>query len=221
MKWYRFSWSKRRSVGKYTRANDQHLQTYRPRFDALEERLPPGDTVLGGLLAWALLAREGRTSLAWGLSPWGAGEQSFGQPRRSDRVIPPSEFLSPFQGSGGHERVDSQGWRPGLPTVAPPGMANDLTGGTVSNPVPPPRGAAPCGAAVVPPFSRPADAAKGSPGRAPPQPFGVRPVFPDREGTPQQVRLGGPLLESVADTKPPPAGPASGVHALFNLDIKA
>src|SRR5262249_948279 len=167
MKWYRFSWSKRRSVGKYTRANDQHLQTYRPRFDALEERLPPGDTVLGGLLAWALLAREGRTSLALGLSPWGAVEQSFGRPQRSDRVIPPSEFLSPFQGSGGHERVDSQGWRPGRPTVAPPGMANDLTDGTVSNPVLPQRGATPLSAADLHAVYRPADAGNGFTGLSP------------------------------------------------------
>src|SRR6516225_1416047 len=79
MNWFRFTRGKRRSVAKRTRANDQRVKTYRPRLDALEERLPPGDTVLGGLLArwWAgsasgpfiaqadsLLAPEGRPSIA-------------------------------------------------------------------------------------------------------------------------------------------------------------
>src|SRR5262249_5177319 len=55
MNWFRFTRGNRRWVAKPTRTNDQYLKTYRPRFDTLEERLPPGDTVLGGLLAawWA------------------------------------------------------------------------------------------------------------------------------------------------------------------------
>src|SRR5262249_60283008 len=108
MKWLRFSRGNRRPVAKGTTANDQRLKAYRPRLDALEERLPPGDTVLGGLLAgwWAgsasgpfipqadsLLAPEGRSSVARGVSPWEAVEQSFREPRRGDRGIARSQPL--------------------------------------------------------------------------------------------------------------------------------
>ena len=133
LNWFRFTLGNRRSVAKRTRANDQRLKTYRPRFDTLEERLPPGDSVLGALLAgwWAgpvsgpliaqaerLPAPEGRPSVARGVSPCEAVEQSFGEPRRGDRSIARSELLSLFQGSDGQQLVDSQGWRPGLTTFA-------------------------------------------------------------------------------------------------------
>src|SRR5262249_60527674 len=111
MKWLRFSRGNRRPVAKGTTANDQRLKTYRPRLDALEERLPPGDAVLGGLLAgwWAgsasgpfipqadsLFAPEGRWS---GASPWSEAAPPAVQSRRGDRTARVSASLSPFQGS--------------------------------------------------------------------------------------------------------------------------
>src|SRR5262245_13781251 len=98
MKWSRFTQGNRLSVAKSTRASDQRLKTYRPRFDALEERLPPGDTVLGGLLAgwWAgsasapfiaqadsLFVQEGRWPDA---SPWSEAIPAAVQSGRGDRT---------------------------------------------------------------------------------------------------------------------------------------
>src|SRR5262249_27567882 len=121
----------RKSGAKNARARVQRPGTYRPRLELLEERLPPGDTVLGGLLAWTWaepasigLAPEGRPSVARRVSPWEAVEQ-FGEPRRGGRAIARSEVLSPFQGSGGGQGLsDPQGWRPGLAPLAPLGLAD-------------------------------------------------------------------------------------------------
>src|SRR5262249_34551168 len=194
--------------------------------------------VMGGLLAawWAgsalsvgsfirqadsHLAPEGRPSLARGVSPWETVEQSFGGPRRGDRGIARSEVLSPFQGSGGQRFADSQGWRPGLPTVAPSGLADEMTDGIVSNPTRPQQAAMPVSAGDLYPIYRPADPGNGFTGLTPTQPFWATLALPTAEGTLQEIHLPALTLESVADTESPPAGPASGGHALFNLDVKA
>src|SRR5262249_47242598 len=131
-------------------------RSYRPRLEVLEDRLPPGDTVLAALLvgSWAApvpldltaspegsgyLAPQGRLSVARGVSPWEAVEQSLDEPWRGGRAVVRSELLSPFQGSGEQGLSDPQGWRPGLAPLAPLGLANELTDGTVSNTSPSPR----------------------------------------------------------------------------------
>src|SRR5262245_51215651 len=68
---------------------------------------------------------------------------------------------------------------------------------------------------------RPADAGNGFTGLRPTQPFWATSALPAAEGTPQEIHLPALSLETVADAESPPAGPASGVHALFNLDVKA
>jgi hypothetical protein len=102
------------------------------------------------------------------------------------------------------------------------GLADELTDGTVSNMGPSPR--QPVGegrgAADLHAGYSPADAGNGFTGLSPTQPFWVTPAVAAAEGTPKETLSAGPLLESVADTESPPAGPRGGVHALFNLDVK-
>src|SRR5262249_53666700 len=68
---------------------------------------------------------------------------------------------------------------------------------------------------------RPADPGNGFTGLTPTQPFWVTPALSAAGGAPQESRLPVLPVESVTDTESPPAGPAGGVHALFNLDVKA
>src|SRR5262249_21030518 len=214
MKWFRFTRGNRRSVAKRTRANDQRLKTYRPRFDALEERLPPGDTVLGGLLAgwWAgsasgpfipqadsLFAPEGPWS---GASPWSEAAPAAVQSRRGDRT---ARVSAPIQGSDGQRHADSQGWRPGLTTVATPGLGDELTDGIVSNPARPQRAAMPLSPADLHAIYRPADPGNGFTGLIPTQPFWVTPALPAAQGTPQEIHLPALPLEAGAETESPPA----------------
>jgi hypothetical protein len=102
------------------------------------------------------------------------------------------------------------------------GLADELIDEIVSNTSPSPR--QPVGegrgAADLHPSYRPADTGNGFTGLSPTQPFWVTPALPAAEGTPKETRSAGPLLESVADTESPPAGPRGGVHALFHLDVK-
>jgi hypothetical protein len=102
------------------------------------------------------------------------------------------------------------------------GLADELTDGTVSNMGSSPRqpGGEVRGTADLHAVYHPADAGNGFTGLSPTQPFWVTPALAAAEGTPKETLSAGPLLESVADTESPPAGPRGGVHALFNLDVK-
>jgi hypothetical protein len=96
-----------------------------------------------------------------------------------------------------------------------------MTDWTVSNPGQHSHAPMPVSAADVHTMYRPADAGAGSTGLIPTQPFWATPALPAVEGPPKQIRLPALALESGMNTESPPAASAGGVHALFNLDVKA
>ena len=208
MKWFTFVRCTRRLVAKRSRVHNQRLKTYRPRIDALEEHLPPGDTILGVLLtqAWFAppsltplllptdaigLAPEGRPSLARGVSPWEAIEQSFMEPRRGGRGVARSAALSPFQGSVAQWPAESQGSRPGLPTVAPLGLADELTDWMVGNLARQQRAAMVSSPADLHGAYHAADGGYGFTGLIPAQLFWVPPALPAVDGTSWEIHSPG------------------------------
>jgi hypothetical protein len=86
-------------------------------LEILEDRLPPGDTILGALLA--LEGLEGRQSLAQGASPWNT-EPAVNQPWKGDSIAASAPSLSLLRSSPGKEMLGSQGSRRGPNTFAPP-----------------------------------------------------------------------------------------------------
>jgi hypothetical protein len=223
----------RRPGARPARIKPHRPHPYRPHLETLEERLPPGDTILGALLAQAwtepaslisndaiILAPEGRPSLARGVSPWEAIEQSFIEPRRGGSTVERSESLSPFQGSGSQQLPDSQGSRPALPTVAPPGLADEIADWIASNPARQQRAPMQLPPADLHGLFHTTDTGYGFTGLIPTQRFWVPPSLPAGESTRQDVRLPVLPLELVGDTDSQPAVSGGGVHALFNLDVK-
>jgi hypothetical protein len=96
-----------------------------------------------------------------------------------------------------------------------------MTDGTVSNSARHPQAAMPLSTADLHAVYRAADPGNGFSGLTPTQPLWATPAPPAAEGTLQEIHLPALPLESVADTESLPAGPRGGVHALFNLDVKA
>jgi acetyl esterase/lipase len=170
---------------------------YRPHLEALEERLPPGDTVLGALLAQAWtepasltpndtldLAPEGRLSLARGVSPGDAVEESFMEPRRGDRAVTPAD--------------DSEGSHPGQTTFAPTGPADELADWTVSNPARQQRAALASSADDLHATYRPTDTGDGFTAFSPTQPFWVIPTRPAVDPTHRAIRSAVPLIAATS-----------------------
>ena len=209
----------------------------RPFVESLEERLPPGDTILGALLGWswtqaaagtrsflsqedAELALEGRPSLATDAISWD--------------MVALGATLPPFQGSGRDGGSDlSQGLRPGLSAVAPPGLSDGTqapTGEPIPglvdevhdwmdfNPARPRQAGMRFIAADLIDVHPSADIGPGFSGLIAPQPFWMS----ASQATAQSYRSSeGQRVNLVASTiQSPLSGPHGAVHALFHLDMQ-
>jgi hypothetical protein len=208
---------------------------YRPFVELLEERLPPGDAILGALLGWSWtqavaatpsflsqedpdLALEGRASLVRDASLLD-----------TDAV---AMTLSPFQGSGTDGVSASEGLRPGLSAVAPRGLT-DGSHSAAGNPIPgldemndwmdlnpaqPRQAGMRFLEAELLGVHTSADGGPGFTGMIPPQPFWMSALQATEQPYQPPEGLRANLLAS--GTQSPLTGPHGAVHALFHLDVQ-